>query len=406
MIPAQSAPASASASAAPPRAAPGKIVFANQLRGLAALCVVLVHYTVVYQYMQPMLGWALAMPAVPGVPAPWATWFYPWWLDLGAFGVALFFLISGFVIPFSLHRATRGGFLLARTLRILPTYWAALLVEWAVVGGFSRYWGKPVVFDRATFLANAVLIHTAIGGLGVDFVNWSLVIEVKFYLLMALLRPFVVRARVGPLLLCAAGALVFCALEGQGALCLPPQLASEAAFLVFMLVGTLFHYHLAGAVRARRLVLAGAALLAAGALCWRLGPDGVNFPRKSLNYGYALAVFAGCYALRARFRPLQLLDLAAAVSYPLYLVHSLVGFSLMTYAILAWHVPYAVAAPGAFAVVVLVAWTLHATVERAGIAAGRRLAAASVTARTMWPRGTGFVAPPRSPLADPAPDLD
>ena len=366
---------------ASPRTAPGRVAFANQLRGVAALCVVLIHYTVVYQRMQPMLAWALAMPPVEGTPAPWAAWFYPWWLDLGAFGVALFFLISGFVIPFSLHRTTRSGFLLARVLRIFPTYWAALLVEWGVVWTLSRYWGRPIVFDRATFLANAVLIHTSVGGLSVDFVSWTLAVEVKFYLLMALLLPLIVRACFWPLLLCAAGAVAFSTLEGHGALHLPPQLASEAMFLVFMLVGTLFHYHFAAAASTRRVVLGCVALLAMGALCWQLGPDAANFARKSVNYAYALAVFAGCYALRARFRPARLLDLAAAVSYPLYLVHSLVGFSLMTYAILGWHAPYAVAAPSAFAVTVTIAWALHRTVERAGIAAGRRLAAASSASR-------------------------
>ena len=367
----------AAAERASPRTESGKVVFANQLRGLAALCVVLVHYTVVYQYMQPTLAWALAMPPVEGLPAPWAAWFYPWWLDLGAFGVALFFLISGFVIPFSLHRTTRGGFLLARGFRILPTFWAALVVEWGVVWALSRHWGRPIAFNRATFLANATLIHTAIGGLSVDFVSWTLAIEVKFYLLMALLHPLVVRARLWPLLLYAVGAVAFCALEGHGALRLPPQLASEAMFLVFMLVGTLFHYPLAAAASARRVVLGCGALLAMGALCWRLGPDAANFSRKSVNYAYALAVFAGCYALRTRFRPARLLDFAAAVSYPLYLVHSLVGFPLMSYAILGWRVPYAVAAPGAFAAAVAVAWMLHRTVERTSITVGRRLAQAA-----------------------------
>jgi peptidoglycan/LPS O-acetylase OafA/YrhL len=156
-------------------------------------------------------------------------------------------------------------------------------------------------------------------------------------------------------------------------------------FLVFMLVGTLFHYHFAAAASTRRVVLGCVALLAMGALCWRLGPDAANFARKSVNYAYALALFALCYALRAWFRPTRLLDLAAAVSYPLYLVHSLVGFSLMTYAILAWHVPYAVAVLGAFAAALALAWALHRTVERASIAAGRQLARLAASSVTLGP---------------------
>jgi len=40
----------------------------------------------------------------------------------GGFGVALFFLISGFVIPFSFLRYTRTGFAIARILRLWPAY--------------------------------------------------------------------------------------------------------------------------------------------------------------------------------------------------------------------------------------------------------------------------------------------
>ena len=43
-------------------------------------------------------------------------------LSLGQLGVALFFLVSGFVIPISLPKYSVPGFLVARVLRIYPTY--------------------------------------------------------------------------------------------------------------------------------------------------------------------------------------------------------------------------------------------------------------------------------------------
>ena len=359
-----------------PRAGSDKVVFANQLRGLAALCVVLVHYTVVYQYMRPLLAWVLAAPPIEGSIPAFAAWIYPWWFDLGAFGVALFFLISGFVIPFSLQKTSRLTFLLARGLRIFPTYWLALLIEWGTIYGFSRRWGKPIVFDRQTFIYNLVLIHTAIGALGVDFVNWTLAIEVKFYGLMAILRPLIVRKLVWPLLLYAAGALALNILQRRGAIHLPTQLVAEAMYVAFMLPGTLFHYHFSRALSTRRLVLGCGTLLAMAAACWKLGPMADQFPLKTLNYFYAFGVFAAAYAARRGFRRTSLFDFFADISYPLYLVHSLVGFSVMSYLILAWRVPYAISAVVAFGLVVLIAWVLHISVESASIAAGRRLAVA------------------------------
>lgn len=369
------------------RAPPKKIVFANQLRGVAAFCVVLVHYTVVYQYMRPLLAWVIAAPPIERPIPAFATWIFPWWFDMGAFGVALFFLISGFVIPFSLEANTGGSFLLARALRIFPTYWAALLIEWSTIYAASRYWGKPIAFDWQTFLYNIALLHTAVGAGGVDFVNWTLAIEIKFYVLMAILRPLVARRLVWPLMLYALGAVALNAAQGRGMIHLPTQLVAESMYVAFMLAGTLFHYRFAHAISTPRLVLGCGTILAMVSACWSLGPNASEFPIKALNYVYALAVFAAAYAARSWFRRARLLDFFADISYPLYLVHGLFGFSAMSFLILAWHVPYAAAAPVAFVLAVLIAWALHVSIERASIAAGRRLAAGRVdkVLSARWP---------------------
>lgn len=47
-----------------------RLVFANQLRGAAALAVVLVHYTVVVQVLRVDVSWVVAAPP-PGSGAWW-----------------------------------------------------------------------------------------------------------------------------------------------------------------------------------------------------------------------------------------------------------------------------------------------------------------------------------------------
>ncbi len=355
----------------------GKIVFANQLRGLAALCVVFIHYTVVYQYMRPLLSWVIAAPPIDGPIPAFVTSVYSWWLDLGAFGVALFFLISGFVIPFSLEKNTTSIFLIARALRIFPTYWAALLIEWSIIHIASRHWGRPIVFTRQTFLDNLLLLHTSIGDLGVDFVNWTLAVEIKFYLLMALLRPLILRKRIWPLLLYPVAALLLNTAQGNGLIHLPAQLVAESMFVAFILPGTLFYYRAAGSIRTRTLLLGCVAIVALATACWRFGPNPGEFPLKPLNYLYALGVFGSAFAARHWFRRVRVLDFFAAISYPLYLIHSLVGFSTMSFLILVMKVHYEAAAPMAFVVAVCVAWALHISVERLSISAGHRLRSSS-----------------------------
>ncbi len=103
----------------PVPASPSKIIFANQLRGLCVLGVMLVHYTVVATYMRDAVAWVIAAPILPRPAFDVVGTVYPPWFDLGKFGVGTFFLISGFVIPFSLRRATPLRFLAARALRHL-----------------------------------------------------------------------------------------------------------------------------------------------------------------------------------------------------------------------------------------------------------------------------------------------
>ena len=349
----------------------GRIAFANQLRGLAALCVVLVHYTVVYQLMRPMVAWVVAAPPYDGPVAPVAHWIMPPWFDAGAFGVALFFLISGFVIPFSLAGTSAWRFLGARALRIYPTFWAGLAVQYSAVAVGGAYWGRPIVFGWQTFLLNGLLVNSLVGTGSVDLVSWTLCIEVKFYLLMALLRPLVLGHRVWPLMLVAAIAPVFTiGLRGT----LPADLVTEAMYLVFMLAGVLFHYHHGGALRTRGLLAGCLALAVSVGFCWANGPDAAVWPSKPANYVYALALFGACYALRGRFRRSALLDALAAISYPLYLVHSVLGFTVMSFLTMGLRVPYPAAAVLAFATVCLAASTLHWTVERASVRAGHAVA--------------------------------
>jgi len=54
-------------------------------------------------------------------------------IDFGAFGVGLFFLISGYVIAISLDRYSRRGFLVGRCMRVLPTYAVGYLVRCTVI---------------------------------------------------------------------------------------------------------------------------------------------------------------------------------------------------------------------------------------------------------------------------------
>ena len=102
------------------------------------------------------------------------------------FGVALFFLISGFLLyrPFVAARLRGepmpfvGAYAWRRFLRIVPAYWVALTATALLL--------KPEVFDHAVrFYAfgQVYSFEHALGGLAVA---WSLCVEVSFYVTLPL----------------------------------------------------------------------------------------------------------------------------------------------------------------------------------------------------------------------------
>jgi peptidoglycan/LPS O-acetylase OafA/YrhL len=348
-----------------------KFIFANQLRGVAAILVVMTHYFGTFFAEQDLLAARTFSPNLHLAPAPWVHLFE---LEYqGPFGVAIFFLISGFVIPYSLQKTSTPGFLLNRILRIFPTYGVSLAAGTLAIYLSAHYWGQAFSYEPKVLLANAALVHNLLNLPSMDAVNWTLSIEVKFYLLAALGTA----AFFSPRLYWQLGFQAF-AVWATWYCAHPPTYVlwmMELNYILFMLIGVLFHQHATGLIGTRALVLRSLLSLGVFSLAWSIGPQQSQFPAVTVWYYMALAVFAVCYALRARFKPARVLDFFADISYPLYCVHSLLGYCLLK-VLLHRGLPYVAAVLLTLACAVLVAWLIHLTVERGSMHLGRRLAAA------------------------------
>jgi peptidoglycan/LPS O-acetylase OafA/YrhL len=335
-----------------------RFVFANQLRGIAAMLVVMAHYFGVYFAAQPMIGRMTASPDLGFTPSPWVHLFeLPY---QGPAGVAVFFLISGFVIPFSLRRTSRAGFLVNRFFRIFPTYACCLALGLLAVWLNARYWQQPFPFTWRDYAANAALVHNLLGVPTLDEVNWTLSVELKFYLLAAAVPMLFLRPGIGWL-------AVFLAATVTVALCHQPVagqvlLAMETNYLTFMVTGTQFYHHAAGHAGTRALAVRVLLVMAAFTCTWAFGPQAGQFPWVTVWYYGAVAVFSLCYAWRGRFRPLRVVDFLADISYPLYCVHPLVGYSLLK-VLMHRGLPFGAAVLVTMACVIGLAWLVHKAVE-------------------------------------------
>ncbi|MEV0417927.1 acyltransferase family protein [Streptosporangium canum] len=145
---------------------PSRLAWLDALRGPAALAVALHHS-----------AWTF----IPGV---WGE--VDRRIDVGTWGVFVFFLVSGYIIPASLER--RGdlrAFWIGRVLRLLPLLLAALglALLLAYGGAFVLHPGLGTRPLALVVLGNVTMLQELLGVPAVINVMWTLSYEMAFYLL-------------------------------------------------------------------------------------------------------------------------------------------------------------------------------------------------------------------------------
>jgi peptidoglycan/LPS O-acetylase OafA/YrhL len=155
-----------------------RLAWLDVLRGFAALCVVFDH------------GSTLMLMPVRD--------FLYRWLDLGEYGVFVFFLVSGYIIPASLERkGSVRGFWTSRLFRLYPMYVVALaLAAVAYHTGHGTIGGAEHAPAQSVF-AWLLMLPNLLTGPNVPNVTWTLSYEMVFYLLLVALFSWGAHRRSG-----------------------------------------------------------------------------------------------------------------------------------------------------------------------------------------------------------------
>jgi len=147
-----------------------RLIELDVFRGIAALSVVLYHYTTRYNitFEKETMNW--------------------FQFSYGHYGVQLFFIISGFVIFMTLERSKNViDFIKRRFIRLYPTFWISMIVTFIVTSltGIIR-------FERSfiDFFVNFTMIPNLLRFKAIDGVYWSLEVELLFYFFMVILLSF------------------------------------------------------------------------------------------------------------------------------------------------------------------------------------------------------------------------
>jgi peptidoglycan/LPS O-acetylase OafA/YrhL len=144
-----------------------RIVELDSLRALAAINLVLFHFThvfsVKYGYTSPL-----------GFEFPW-----------GKYGVQLFFMLSGLVNAMTLmKKRDPSGFIAGRIIRICPSFWSVIAINLVIIG-LAPLSGSSYPLDQVA--ANLTIVPGLLGYSCIEPVTWTLQVEVLFYGLILLL---------------------------------------------------------------------------------------------------------------------------------------------------------------------------------------------------------------------------
>jgi peptidoglycan/LPS O-acetylase OafA/YrhL len=154
--------------AAPPVPHGRRLAWLDALRGIAALFVVFDHLGYyVLQHLRHIV--------------------YQWF-DPGQYGVFVFFLVSGYIVPASLERkGSVRGFWVSRVFRLYPLYLVAVVaavVLWKLrIGGIGGTNGDA----ETSALSHVLMLSNVLAGKNAINVIWTLSYEMAFYLLLTAL---------------------------------------------------------------------------------------------------------------------------------------------------------------------------------------------------------------------------
>ena len=155
-----------------------RLAWLDALRGFAALCVVFDH------------GSTLLL-------LPVRTYLYHWF-NLGQYGVFVFFMVSGYIVPASLERkGSVRGFWVSRAFRLYPLFVLAVVASAVAYETGHGVFATAGAHPFAAVLSWLFMLQNLNTGLNVPVVTWTLSYEMVFYLLLAALFSWGVHRRSG-----------------------------------------------------------------------------------------------------------------------------------------------------------------------------------------------------------------
>ncbi|GAD90067.1 putative acyltransferase [Vibrio halioticoli NBRC 102217] len=271
----------------------------DALRGIAALAVVIFHYFARYNEIYGHEN------------------LFVEWSRIGSYGVHLFFIISGFVIFWTLSRTARPlDFLVSRFSRLYPAYWVSLIFTFSVVYIFSLP-GREVSMSSA--LVNILMFQEYLNVAHVDGVYWTLTVELTFYFWIFLLYTSSLINKVEEIF---SFLVIVSMVHSLGIIFVPSILYKVfiLKYIPFFIAGICFYKLVSDSGNLKTLIALALSLFSIIPI--------YSF-EKFFYISFFYLLFYGAVSGRLKFLKAKPLVFFGGISYSLYLIHQNIGYVII-----------------------------------------------------------------------------
>lgn len=281
-------------------------------------------------------------------------------------GVAMFFVITGYLMPIMMERYSRKQFMINRFFRIYP-----LAIVTALLIAPFAYFAQGFQFTAWQIFATASLLYPFLGVPVFNSVLWTLVVEMLFYITVFLIGRFTILKLLGVQV--AISFLIYCSIE-YPEVWVTQFLGWNARFVLMICIGCAIYL-----AEKQRRPLVGFLLILWSLLLSYVGfkeyADHFDDTSTYQSFGTHTLVVLGFLSYKGYFSMFvssksPLISTLSELVYPLYLVHMSFGLTTM-YLLKDYLDSNYMLFITAVAVSVLASAALHIVIERPGIQWGR-----------------------------------
>ena len=327
-----------------------KLIFVDSLRAVATVMVLLWHLGNIFWFNNAAVSNLCHIDIISNISDMIPKWYSDindalnrLNLDFGMFGVSIFFLISGFIVPFSVNRAkiTAVSFLKKRFIRIYPLYIVCFTITFLLVSFYVYFNTGIYPYSIKDYLVQVSLLRDWFWVSSIDGISWTLEIEIKFYVLYAVLM--LIKKKNNPKIIGGISIItaILCVLYNSNQNLILQMsrnvyivlgvLAASMMYIVFIFIGLSIYEFYEGNWGKDKFFIVLQVLIVSFLICVLNSSSSELIIKFIINYGGGLVLFLNFYMLKTQIDENIILKFFAKYSYIIYLIHGVNGYILMDF---------------------------------------------------------------------------